>query len=591
MAAFAVAQPSRSLRTAGVLPVILALALLAWPAASPQAAERFVSVIVQATSAQQAHSAVAEFDGRVVRDLPIVNGVEARVAKADIAALRNAPQIVSVTRNAPVAFQGKPAKGATYIAPSATLRSDLLRSKTNNTGRGVTIAVLDTGVHAAHPDLSDLQTGASRVIHCVDFSAEGASEAQCQDTFGHGTFMAGLMAGNGASSGGTYQGTAPEASIVSVKLAGFDGSSDVSKVLAGIQWAVAHKDAYGIDVMNLSLGTDSAQTYRLAPLNYAVERAWGAGITVVVSVGNTGPNSSTVMKPSDDPYVVTVGASDSQGSSSIRDDAIAVFSGRGPTRTDLLAKPDVVAPGVHTISLRSPGSAIDQKYPGSVVGGGYFKGTGTSMATASISGVVAQILAANPSLTPDQVKARLMDTARQISTTDPNAVGKGLVDAYAAATSSSTRAANSELGPPPQSTPLGLLETDRGSVEVEVQSFAGEISLTGEFMAKTDPNEVDLLNPGGLVPWVGVGYATFGWDATNWSGTNWSGTNWSGTNWSATNWSGTNWSATNWSGTNWSGTNWSNADWNATNWSGTNWSATNWSATNWSSAWYAAAWD
>jgi serine protease AprX len=598
-----VSASERLLRPAAIAlaGTLLALSTGGQTTALAEDASRVVSVIVQGPTSADASHAVTSVGGRVTDALPIVDGVVADVAPGYIDALRQSPGVVEVTRNAPIRFEGKPAPGPTYQPTYVTVGSNRLMNGGNH-GQGGTIALLDTGVYD-HPDLVDSVTGQNRVIACADFTSEAGTAADCEDTFGHGTFMAGLMAGNGATNGyKTYLGTAPRSKIVSIKLAGFDGSSDVSKVLAGIQWAVAHKNTYGINIMNLSLGSDSAQTYRLSPLNYAVERAWAAGIVVVVSAGNTGPAGSTIMKPADDPFVITVGAANDKGTSSIRDDDIPVFSARGPTRADSLAKPDIVAPGVHTVSLRSPGSAVDQKYgaTGSAIGTGYFKGTGTSMATASVSGVVAQMLTAKPTLTPDQVKARLMDTARAITVTDPLRAGKGLIDAYAAATSKSTRAANGGLGTPPQSSALGLLQNDRGSVSVELQAYAGldllghpilaEIQLQGEFVAKTNPLTL-LLNPTGLVPWIGAEYVLYGWEATNWSGTNWSATNWSGTNWSATNWSGTNWSATNWSGTNWSGTNWSNLDWNATNWSGTNWSATNWSATNWSSAWYAAAWD
>jgi serine protease AprX len=570
--------------------LLLAPALASAPAAAREV-DRLVSVIVQGITGDRAAAVTEAVGGRDLQLLPIVEGVAARVPQSQLETLRATPGIVNVTRDSKVAFQGNP-----HVTDSLdpkrihkVIGTDKLW-KQNVKGSGVNIAILDTGIHAAHPDL------AGRVVHCEDLSHEADTVAHCQDTFGHGTFMAGLAAGNGASSNGKYSGSAPAAGLVAIKVAGFDGAADVSNVLAGIQWAVSFKDQYDIEVLNLSLGTDSSQDYRLSPLNHAVERAWMAGITVVVSAGNTGPDSHTVMKPGDDPYVITVGASSDMGTMGTSDDKVAGFSGRGPTRSNGLSKPDLVAPGVHTISLRSPGSAIDQQFPGSRVDAGYFRGTGTSMATATVSGVAAQILQKHPNYSPDDVKAALTGNATTIADTGEYLAGSGQVNAYAAAT-----ALLPPVGAPPGpalslSTGLGSIELDRGSVRMNIQTPVGELPLVGEFIAKRSEDFVSAANPGGLVPftasnWSGSNWSASNWSASNWSGSNWSGSNWSASNWSGSNWSGSNWSASNWSGSNWSGSNWSNADWDASNWSGSNWSGSNWSASNWQSAWYAAAWD
>ena len=318
---------------------------------------------------------------------------------------------------------------------------------------------------------------------------------------------------------------------------------------------------------------------------------------VVVSAGNTGPTGGTVMKPGDDPFVITVGASSDMGTTSTGDDIVAGFSGRGPTRSNGLAKPDVVAPGVHTISLRSPGSAIDNKYPTARVGTGYFRGSGTSMSTATVSGVVAQMLQKNPNLTPDQVKARLTGTAKSISTMNPNTSGAGSVDSFAGA--------NTLMASGPQaftlSTGLGSLQLDRGSLSVDVQTDAGGVPLTGEFVAQTSPEVTEAISPLGLVPWngsnwTGSNWTGSNWTGSNWTGSNWTGSNWTGSNWTGSNWTGSNWTASNWTGSNWTGSNWTNVDWDASNWTGSNWTGSNWTgsnwtASNWTSAWYAYAWD
>lgn len=579
----------------------LALSLVAGSlgTGAPTAAsvERVVSVIVRGDGVDIARAAVRSVGGRVVTPLPFVDSVEARVNADDVGELARAPGIWSVTPDAPVGFHGNGDGSQVTHRIQKIVRSTNLWQE-GTTGAGVTVAVLDTGIYAGHPDL------AGRVVACKDFSHEGSSEARCADTFGHGTFMAGLVAGDGTASNGKYVGAAPDASLVSVKVAGYDGSSDVSNVLAGIQWVVAHRDVFDIRVLNLSLGTDSAQDYRFSPLNYAVEKAWRKGIVVVASGGNTGPNASTVMKPGDDPFIITVGASNDEGSMSIGDDTVPIFSARGPTRANGLAKPDVVSPGVHTVSLRAPGSAIDRKHGDTAtVSGDYFRGTGTSMATATVSGVVAQMLQRNPNLTPDQVKYRLTGTARPIAEGNPLVAGHGLVDAYAAATSSTTAAANQGLQ---QSNGLGSIASDRGTLGIEVVGPPGQVKVTGEFVAQTDPNRVGLGNPGGLVPYVGFDYATVGWDASSWQASSWQASSWQasswqGSSWQGSSWQGSSWQATTWNGSSWQGSSWQNATWEASSWQasswqgsswqGSSWQGSSWQGSSWQSAWYAASWD
>lgn len=555
---------------------LLCLALTGLSPASAEQAARFVTVIVQGESSAAVESAVESVGGEVGTMLPIVQGAEAKIPANRADLLRHQRGIYNVTPNAPVAFDAilDASKHAHQI--KNVINTENLWAE-GVTGSGTTVALIDTGVYN-HPDL------AGRVTCGIDLSHEAGTEAECADTFGHGTFMAGLIAGNGASSGGKYSGAAPEANVVSVKVAGYDGSADVTHILAAIQWVVAHKDAYGIDVLSLSLGTDTSMDYRLNPMNFAVERAWQSGIVVVTSSSNRGDAPGTVTSPGDDPYVITVGASNHEGTVSTGDDQVPLFSGRGPTASNGLQKPDVVAPGVSTVSLRSPGSHIDNNYGDTAaLDGDYFKGTGTSMSTATVAGVVAQMLQADPSLTPNQAKFRLLETSRDIADSDPNAAGHGLIDAYDAAKSTLADEANQNVE---SSTGLGLLGLTRGSLDVSAQTPEGSVQISGELTAQTNPDEIDLTNPLGLVSFDAAAYTSGEWDATKWSATKWSTEDWT-----ATKWSGAEFEATKWSGTKWSGTKWSNSDWDATKWSSTDWDATKWSGTKWSSGWYAVAWN
>ena len=371
-----------------------------------------IRVIVQKSSPADPapELAVRRLGGQVTRALPIVAGFAATVPAARAGELAGQPGVRAVTPDAKVRVQAAAPGGGTIrsVYPK-TIKADAVW-KRGVTGRGVTVAVLDTGV-ANVPDLAgrlvqvrnDL-TG--QTTPCKNLSGE----LDCNDRYGHGTFIAGLVAGNGASSGGKWKGVAPEASVLSVKAAGADGAADVSNILAAIQWVVSFKDRYNIRVLNLSLGTDSTQDWRVDPLNYAVERAWAAGMTVVVAASNEGPGAGTITKPADDPWVVTVGATDDRGTAGLGDDQLPDFSGRGPTAHGL-AKPDVAAPGAHVISLRAPGSTIDTQFPW-YVDGSYRRGSGTSMATGVVSGAVALMLQANPGFTPDRVKHALAATAK-----------------------------------------------------------------------------------------------------------------------------------------------------------------------------------
>lgn len=575
-----IAKPDRLSRSA--LALLLFFSLLASMAPQGDAvgreAGRIVSVIVQSFGgSDDARRAVESVGGEVTRDLSIVNGVAAEVDAGAVGLLQSDRTVRHVSPNGKVAFNGKWDDPKIKHRVQKVVNSHKLWDEGVD-GRGVTVALLDTGVYADHPDL------AGRVVHCEDFSHERNTVAHCADTFGHGTFMAGLIAGDGTSSNGRYVGTAPKANLVSVKASGFDGSTDISTILAGIQWVVAHRDTYDIRALNLSLGSDSSQDTRLSPLNYAVQRAWKSGIAVVVSAGNSGPDSRTVMKPGDDPYVITVGASNDQGTMNIGDDTVPVFSSRGPTRSNGITKPDVVAPGVHTISLRSPGSAIDQQYgEHAAVDGSYFRGTGTSMSTASTTGVVAQVLQANPGLTPNQVKHRITSSARDISESDANAAGDGSLDAYGSARSTSLVEANAGAA---SSNGLGLLHADRGSVGVDVVTPLGSIGLTGEFIAVTSPDKISLTNPLGLIAWDGMKWKTEGWDAESWAGMKWKDEDWAGMKWKDSVWV-----STSWDGMKWKGSEWTNPDWDGMKWKEADWDGMKWKGMNWKTAWYAVAWD
>ena len=491
-------------------------------------------VIVQerAGAGSAPEEAVRRLGGQVTRALPIVGGFAATMPSTVAGELARLPGVRAVTPDGKLRVQGTASTSTIRSVYPKVVKADSAWQK-GITGRGVTVAVLDTGV-ASVPDLAgrlvqvrDDLTG--QVTPCKNLSGE----LDCNDRYGHGTFIAGLVAGNGASSGGKWKGVAPEASILSVKAAGADGAADVSNILAAIQWVVSFKERYNIRVLNLSLGTDSTQDWQVDPLNYAVERAWAAGMTVVVSASNEGPAAGTITKPADDPWVITVGATDDRGTTSVGDDQLPDFSGRGPTAHGL-AKPDVAAPGAHVISLRAPGSTIDTQFPW-YVDGSYRRGSGTSMATGVVSGVVALMLQANPSFTPDRVKYALAATARDAASSDPMAVGAGVADASAAAFSPPAGAANQGLA---RSNGQGSLAASRGSVQVRLDDPLG--SVLGPVLGATLTAQLLLWNPGGYTesPWVPSSWYVATWEVNRWNRVSWYGTDWPGRKWRGSSWYG-----------------------------------------------------
>jgi serine protease AprX len=273
------------------------------------------------------------------------------------------------------------------------------------TGQGVGIAVVDSGI-AAHSAL------ANRVVANVSFVTGDSSTS---DAFGHGTHVAGIIAGVNTKTTSLYNGgIAPGASLINVRVLGADGSGYTSDVIAGIDWVIANKAKYNIRVMNLSLGHSVNEPCAIDPLCQAVGRAYAAGIVVVAAAGNYGvsPDGRMILggivSPGNSPFALTVGAINTMGTTSRGDDVVTTYSSRGPTEYDFIVKPDVAAPGNKIVSLEAYGSYLSRNYPTLHKAGAgtnaYMQLSGTSMATPMVSGAVALLLQGTPSLIPAQVK-------------------------------------------------------------------------------------------------------------------------------------------------------------------------------------------
>jgi serine protease AprX len=428
-------------------------------------------------------------------------------------------------------------------------------------GRGVTVAILDSGV-APDPDLVE---PANRILASVNFADERGGG---RDPGGHGTHVAGIVAGNGTRSAGEFVGIAPQANIVDVRVLGRTGSGRLSSVIRGIEWVVANRYVYNIRVMNLSFGAPVTASYRTDPLAAAVEIAWRRGIVVVAASGNGGPARDSVVTPGIDPYSITVGATDDGGTLTTRDDALAWFSAWGTAEAN--AKPDLVAPGRRIVSLRAVGSTLDTLFPDRVVtaanGATYLRLSGTSMSTPVVAGAVALLLERDPDLTPDQVKSLLIGTAQrygQDAAPPPDAAadGSGLLDVATALRSAGGLVSSSSVEqvvpptglqatlPPPEQLPV----VNRGLRPAH--SFARGLYpvLYGQPLHWLDPTL-------GGIPWGALTWESVVWDSVAWDNFAWDSVAWDSVAWDSVAWDSVAWDSVAWDSVAWDSVAWDSID-------------------------------
>jgi serine protease AprX len=510
------------------------------PAASASATE---TVIVTATGQLSAAQAVLAVNGAILAQYHLINGVEAAIPAA-VAPLLAAQPGITVTPDASVSVQSTPESTGPHTPSDAFLQQTgaTRLASAGDTGQRVTVAVMDTGIDNL-PDFS------GRLVGGVDLTGGGNPY---QDGYGHGTFVAGLIAGDGASSGGRYSGEAPGANLVSVKVAGANGLTDLGALILGLQWAVDNQSRYGIKILNLSLGFESALSTVINPLDRAVEAVWHAGIAVVVSAGNTGPFNGSILSPGDDPLVITVGALDDMATASVADDEMNDFSAAGPTSPDGWVKPDLVTSGRSVVSLAAPGSTIYSDYPSAAIGPANFVGSGTSFSAAITSGAAALVLADNPGLTPNQLKARLLGTTSPGPVGNPFADGHGALNAYAAATSGPMNLNQSTVGLLPTLPGIAVSLVPAGPADT------WNVNLwSGLFL-----NQPPSSSP----PWNG-----WAWDGADWDGWVWTGRAWNNGGWAGAEWNGAAWTGRAWNGGAWAGSAWAGEAWAGSAWSGSAW--------------------
>jgi len=593
----AVVRPRLLALRAGVLAAAVLVGAAAATVTPRVPAGVLVHVVVRALPGQAgtAARALEAAGGRVGGVLDSVDEVTGTVPAGALGVLRSARGVAEVTENAPLHLQASawdPAGdvGSTFSTARVTGASAFWQA--GYTGQGVDVALIDSGVVPV-----DGLTVPGKVVLGPDLSEESQVPAtSALDSFGHGTHVAGIIAGRDDAAAAPYSdpshftGMAPGARIVSLKVADAHGLSDVSQVIAAIDWVVQHSDdgVLHIRVLNLSFGTDSTQPWRYDPLAYAAEQAWRHGIVVVVSAGNGGVASTSLSDPAYDPNLLAVGAADTQSTMGVRDDTVAAFSSTGLTR-----HPDLLAPGVHMVSLRDPGSFVDQTFSSTgAVGDRFFRGSGTSQATAVVSGAAALLLSQRPGLSPDQVKELLVSSATHLRDQSSNRQGAGELNLADALTAHTPEDHPRDDGR--RALGSGTLEGSRGSFHVSMDGVAltGEQDIFGHAwnsaaMARAEA-AADTWDGG---TWNGNTWSGSSWTGNTWSGNTWSGNTWSGNTWSGSSWTGNTWSGNTWSGNTWSGNTWSGNTWSGNTWSGNTWSGNTWSGNTWSgNTWSGNTW-
>jgi serine protease AprX len=571
---------------------VTALSVLSPVALSPAAAapapadSPLVRVVVTSATDGLASvtAAVTAAGGTVLDALPLIGGVAADLPQDAVLA----PSYV-VAQDRPMSV------AQTATAPGAalsTVRETIGAASPSDQGRGITVAVVDTGV-ADVPDL------AGRVRH-LDVSGEGPG-----DGYGHGTFVAGLIAGDGTSSQGAYAGVAPGADVLDVRVARADGTSSLSLVLRGLQ-AVANDPT--VDVVNLSLSSGSPLPYQLDPLTRALEVLWTRGVVVVVPAGNEGADGIT--SPGVDPLLLTVGGLTEGGTAARGDDVVSPWSSVGPAAQGV-AKPELVAPGKSLISTVAPGSVTEAAQTRTDVPAGYAAGSGSSFSTAVTSGAAA-VLLEQRDLEPTQLKELLVGTAYGAAGLgDVNAAGAGGLD-LAAALAAPTPVLAPRLqpvaGPPGQEKRWAAFLNDVFSHDVQAaeQTWSKLPDKHQEWATSLwADSDADVKRRAAAV-WTALGWsaadgepsvwqariwAASNWAASNWGASNWGASNWGASNWGASNWGASNWGASNWGASNWGASNWGASNWGAVVWAASNWAASNWGASNWgASNWGASSW-
>jgi serine protease AprX len=432
------------------------------------------------------------------KQLKLVDSVAVTLPAKDVERLYNTPGL-TITLDSRVKLAGSIVPSSNFVWPTAEALRPFYGDTEQYRATTPTIAVVDSGVEK---NRADFDNGARVIGEQVITQLVPNSPG---DGRGHGTFVAGIAAGSAPG----YAGAAPAANIVSLDVMDDQGMARTSDVIAAAQWIYNNKDAKNIRVANFSLHSTTPSNFTKDPLDQAVEKLWFAGVTVVVAAGNygnaNGP-SGVPFAPGNDPFVITVGAVDLNGSVGIGNHDVPSWSAYGYTH-DGFKKPEIAAAGRFMVGPVSLNASLKLDKPANVLSPGYMRLSGTSFASPVVAGVAAQILARHPTFTPDQVKGALMQTARNIPDAPPGSAGVGEINAF--------RAAALNLPPNPN---------------LALNKFVVPDPLGG-----TTP----VFD---AVSWTDAAKASVSWDDASWSDASWSDASWADASWSDVTWSDVTWS-------------------------------------------------
>jgi serine protease AprX len=492
--------------------------LLSAAAANPTGVFDVVVTGAGGTTVNDVLSELRPLNAVLGKKFSLVSGVSARLPGKAITLLAGDPRLGTISPNYKVA---RTSYSNTQLWPDAAQVSTFWSSSTTP----ATIAIVDSGVDPTHPDL----TGS--VLTQVNFVTSGTNSTT--DGRGHGTFVASVAVGSASG----HAGAAPGGKIVSLDVLGDDGTGTVSDVLAAAQWIIDNKSRYGIRVANFSLNAGSGSSFMFDPLDQAVEKLWLSGVTVVVAAGNYGSSSGpsrVKYAPANDPFVITVGASDTNGSIAPNDDFAAPWTAWGYTYDGFL-KPDLAAPGRVVIGAVPAGSTMVQLHPERVTEPGYMWLSGTSIAAPMVAATAAELIGVDPTLTPDQVKGALMLKAASPSGYSRGPLGVGVLQAFNATT------ANGKANPN-----AGLDQF------VSVDPATGLATFDGQ-------------------TWKAAAQANASWDSASWDSASWASASWDSASWASASWESASWDSASWDSASWDTASWDSASWDSASWESSTW--------------------
>jgi serine protease AprX len=455
-----------------------------------------------------------------------LNGVAAQLTGVQILKLAHRSDIAAITLDAPVVLSSYSYQRWPYAANVHRLWN------TAATANAPTIAVVDSGIAAGRADFG------TRIVANVNMTSLAGNSAG--DGRGHGTFVAGIAAGNA----NRYAGASPGSKIVSIDVMDDKGMAMTRDVIAAADWILANKSRYNIRVANFSLHSASPASVFYDPLDRAVERLWFSGVVVVAAAGNYGDDgrpSGVTFAPGNDPFVITVGAQDMKYTVRTSDDVAAPWSAFGYT-LDGFSKPELGAPGRYIVGPVPATSTLALERPGNMRGTGYMELSGTSFAAPVVSGAAAQILARHPEWTPDQVKGALMLTARHTPNAAPGSLGVGVIDAFAA----------TQIATPPNP----------------------NAALNG-FVHQADDGSGPVFD---TASWANTALSDASWASASWANASWASASWANASWASASWANASWASASWANASWAQASWASASWANASWASASWANASWAS-------------